>query len=372
MSKYNLLEHPEKDRLLKAQELKDGSIPVYQVEIAEHTVFTSFAEMPAKTCTAYWLDSENAKGYLVANEMDDYARYQVLPESALASKPVFVENATPFQDRVEQKQKAEKDRLQAFYTKQEIDHGAFFEKATALNSLVGPVFDIPSTYEEYRGNLSEAKFNAPAPHAYFDEIKSLVERYEQASGSDVKKMDFLNNKTGPDFFRPELARRELNKQVFEAERGFSINTKVIDDCCISMKAINPKGAVMESAIVHLNPGVEKINDEIEQVAFLETYSEDTECFRFGKRIELEESLLVPVLEDFEKGCFDLGNKPSFDEELTDKGTEIYMAGDLSGLSIYNKLIVEHKDVVNKLSLMSKASMQRTKERTLDPSTMTVK
>lgn len=356
----SLLEHNRMDQLLKAQELKNGSIPVYRVEVAPHTVYTAWAEMPAKTCEAFYLDSDVEKGFLVMNEMDDYCRYQALPESAFASKPVYLRNATPFQDVIDKKNQVEAERSERLQQKKEGEHREFFEQATNLNNKLGEVCPIPASYEEYRSGLSSEQFLGPVGYADLPYLERLISEYEGVAGKPVNKYSF--NADDSHHVRMAKAGRDLKVKIFEARNGYSIEAKLLDDVTLSMKALNPNGAVLESAIVHFTPGMEIIDDEPEDVAFLDVFDEDNDSFRFGRRIDPEDSLLIPVLADFEEGCFDLSEGSVLNSQMTDGGVIVYGMDDLKGMNIYEHISREHNDISQKLSLMSKASMNRAKER----------
>lgn len=361
MQKCPVLEHSEVNRLLRKQERVKGSVPVYTVKINEGSVCTSFAAMPALEEDVYKIDTDGYNGFLVMNTMDDYARYQVVPEELLAKPPEFVNNATPMADQARLDAEKEDARIKQYMAEQEERHKNYFELASRINASVGDVCDIPATWEEYRDAMSIDDFHKIPVSVGLYRLDDAIHQFRGVTGIEPSRISFGDKDTP--MLRAMKALKNVQKELFEKQHDFSVDSKFIDDLTIQMRVINPNGAVLESAKVSLMPGLAMINENAEDIASLDLLGDDTEYFRMGKRIDGDESLLQAILAEYEEGFFELskGPVPDLDAEFTDDGEEIYSVSDLGGLPLYETLRTNFPDTIAKFSLMSKASMRRTQE-----------
>lgn len=353
---YNvLLEHGAVKRRLEDEENNKGSIPVYQVEIAEGAVSSTFADMPAKTCEAYFIDG----GFLVPNEMDDYARYQLLPAEALASEPVFLRNDMPQMDAMIMADQKKREANNAYLMEKTKNREVFFNRANAFNQLFGDIFDVPASFDAYLESLSASELGQPAPECPDPtHLQSQAQRYHDVTGKNFQPPKVTVQ--GPPKHQASLIRlaaikQSLDEQIFEAENRFSVEAVVMKDDQFAVKVLNPAGTVIESAVLDLEEGDVTVNGDNFYAHYLEVDFHN-KFFRYGKPIEASESLLAEVLKDYEKGCFDFSR--DVPEYQSDEGAPIYGIDDVRGVQLYDHMLESHPDIVGKFSMMADASMKR--------------
>lgn len=357
MAIYNLIEHAEAKRILEAAEKSQGFLERFRVSVPEGSVHTTFAEMPAKEYEVFRVDIDGEALYLVPNEMDDYARYQPLPLSVFCDAPVFLGTETPFSD---QKLNEARERVRVMTetkARNESSHVTFFEAASEVNRSIPGFFDIPETLPEYIdaiGSKFSEIFNLDADLA--QRANDVVGKYKSITGEEKPNIDFNENSCP----RTKLYKliNVLEGKSFEKDYGFSIEAEVIDGSMLSMKALNPKGGVLEQVLVSIEDGVSYFDESPEKVQVLDLCSMENVYKRYGKHVDYEESLLAIILDQYEDSYFEMTDKPSL-PEYDDDGTEVLALSSLQAPAIYKDIRADNENVAQKLSLVSKVSLDKT-------------
>lgn len=355
MATYNLLEHREVKRLLEKEESEKGFIEKYRVTVPAGAVHTAFAEMPGKEYDAYRIDLDGSSLFLVPNEMDDYYRYQTLPSSVFSKEPEFLGKDSPMADaKLKQEQEAAR-RKEEVRARNENSHVKFFENASLVNSIIPGFFDIPDNLADYIESIGSDFSNSQNLDTVAMSAVDVALRYKEACNGEPIALD-LNGASNPHTKLYRL-RNELKTRSFENQYGFSIKTEIIDGSMLSMKALNSKGKVMEEALVSIQDDVAYFEEGPEQVQVLDVFSEDNVFKRYGQHIECDNSLLAVFIDDFEDSYFEFSEKPCLDEFDND-GNEVFAISTLQPPEIYGRIFSDHKDVAEKLSLVSKVSVDK--------------
>lgn len=362
MAVYNLLEHREVKKLLLDQEANEGFIEKFRVKVPEGKVQTAFAHMPGKEYDVYRVDINGSKLFLVPNEMDDYYRYQPLSESVFESAPKFIGKETPAKDLENKKIEEANRRKLDFQMKCEQSHLEFFNLASQVNSIIPGFFNIPESIDAYKESIGADYSQSQVRYDYTETAKdalSSISAYQQEFGAELPSLDV---KALPEHPRLRLSKLKdcLYKSSFEKKHGFSINANIVDKTMLELKALNPNGAVIEQANVSIDNDIAYFDESPEQVQILELFSEDSTFKRYGKNIDIEDSLLASVVAEYEENYFEFSEKMSL-PDYDDEGNEILGLRQLQSPSIYRDMLKNNKDVVGKLSLVSKVSLNNTKD-----------
>lgn len=359
MAKFDLIEHRDVARILEKEEKSKGYLEKYRVSVPEGSVFTSFAEMPSKEYEVYKVDLDGLEVFLVPNEMDDYYRYQPLPESVFSKRPEFLGKESPIQDAETKKENEREAQIARIKADCEDSHHKFFDIATQVNAAIPGFMDIPATFDEYKASLGskvEQERVSYMEMSFAERSLSLIQRYPD----ELKSLDVTEALKGikDPYSKVHKLSAELSAKHFEMKNGFSIKSAIIDKTMLNMKALNPNGAVIEEAKVPLFDDVAFFDGSPEKIQYLDLESEDSTYKRFGKNVEFENSLLAEVLSHFQDNMFEFSKNPDL-PEFDDEGNEIFILKELESPGIYTTMNQSFGETVGKLSLVSRASMKKT-------------
>lgn len=355
MALYALFEHSTVNKILKEEEETKGFLEKFRVSVPENSVHTAFAEMPGKEYDVYRVEVDGELYFLVPNEMDDYYRYQPLKEAAFDKKPEFLGQFTPLKDIRLKKEQEELKRKEESRIKNEKSHIEFFTNASKVNQEIPGFFDIPDTLDEFVESLG-SEFSS---NFRFDMIAKdsadAIDRYREITSSSPSEIDF--GKSYSPLAKKYKLLEALREKAFEVKYGFSIETTLINDEMISMKAINPKGKVIEEASISVLEDVAYFEEGPERVHKLDVFCEDNVFKRYGKHIDFDDSLLSVLVDEFEDCYFELGENPDL-PEYDEDGNDVLGINSLQAPQIYTLLSHKQNDVAKKLALVSKVSLDK--------------